>query len=296
MRRRTFILAGGTSMLVAAEDRPLEIRAGGRAATNLYAGGAWDKPFLYPIRTVSGTVLSRGWPIEERPGDSKDHTWHRGIWYGHGDISGADFWRELGREKTSRLIPKSQRAVKGGVALDLAMTPPSGVSIGSMRQEFRIGDHGGVRTVDASITIHADAGRPLVFADTDDGGFGFRLREEFREDRGARLRNSEGLTGTKNIWGKAAKWVDYAASIDGAPAGVAMFDHPSNLRHPTRWHARGYGLNAANPFALRAFTGDRAVDGKYTLAAGERLTLRYRAVIYEGAPDIERLYTEFANA
>ena len=79
MRRRTFILAGAASVVAAADDGPLEIRVGGRAATNLYAGGAWDKPFLYPIRTVSGIVLSRGWPIDERPGDSMDHTWHRGF-------------------------------------------------------------------------------------------------------------------------------------------------------------------------------------------------------------------------
>ena len=67
-------------------------------------------------------------------------------------------------------------------------------------------------------------------------------------------------------------------------AGVGLFDHPSNLRHPTRWHARGYSLNAANPFALKSFTKDPAADGGYTLSAGSNLRLRYRAVIYEGRP------------
>jgi len=279
------------ALAAAAEPGPVEIRTPAGVAASLYWGDQWDKPFLYPVRTVSGKVLSRGWPIEPREGDSRDHTWHRGIWYGHGSISGADFWREQGREKSARLVARSKPRVRGsGVAIELAMTPPSGKPIGSMRQEFRIADKGGVRTIDAVITMRADAGQPLVFGDTDDGGFAFRLSEAFREDRGARLRNSEGLAGTKNIWGKPARWVDYAATVDDTATGVAIFDHPGNLRHPTRWHARGYGLNAANPFALKSFTKDPGADGSYTLAAGATLVLRYRTLVYEGAPDLEALW------
>lgn len=284
MRRRLFLMAGGASLL-AAEDQPVDL---GRTGIRLYSGEAWDKPFLYPIRTVSGKVISRGWPIEPREGDSTDHTWHRGFWYGHGIVNGADFWREQGREKTARLVVKSQRVRGTRATLELAMTPPSGKPIGSMRQEFGISDKGAVRTIDAVIAIHADAG-PLTFGDTDDGGFAFRLNEAFREDKGARLRNSEGLEGSKQIWGKPARWTDYSA----AGAGVAIFDHPTNLRHPTRWHARGYGLNAANPFALKSFT--KQGDGSYTLAAGQTLTLRYRVVVYEGAPDLERLYATYTR-
>jgi hypothetical protein len=293
MHRREFLaLAAGT--VLAADEKPVEIRTGRNVAANLYWGDAWDKPFLYPLRTVSGKVLSRGWPIETREGDSKDHGWHRGIWYGHGDINGADFWRELGREKTSRLIAKSRPTVNGShVKIELAMTPPSGKPIGSMTQEFRITDSGSLRTVDATISIRADAGQKLTFGDTDDGGFAFRLSEQFREERGARLRNSDGLEGTKDIWGKPARWVDYSADVQGVRAGVAILDHPANVRYPTRWHARGYGLNAANPFALKSFTGKPDADGSFTLPAGDKLALRYRTLIYEGSPDIDRLSRDF---
>ena len=216
-------------------------------------------------------MISRGWPLEPREGDSTDHTWHRGFWYGHGIINGADFWREQGREKTSRLILKSKPRIDDSrVSLDLSMTPPDGRSIGSMRQEYQFKDNGPIRHLDASITIHANSDKPLTFGDTDDGGFAFRLDEAFREDRGARLRNSEGQTGSKQIWGKPAKWTDYSAVIGGAPVGVAMFDHPSNLRHPTRWHARPYGLNAANPFATKSFDKASATDGSYTLPTGRQ--------------------------
>lgn len=295
MRRREFLL-GGTAAVLAAEEQALEIRVGNRVASKFYSGDAWDKPFLYPIRTVSGKVLSRGWPIEPREGDSNDHTWHRGFWYGHGIINGADFWREQGREKTARLINKSKpRVLKSGVTVDLAMTPPSGKPIGSLREEYRLMGKDALRIIDVVITVQADGGQDLTFGDTDDGGFAFRLTEAFREDKGARLRNSAGLEGTNKIWGQPAKWVDYSAKIDGATTGVAMFDHPSNLRHPTRWHARGYGLNAANPFALKSFTKDPKADGSYTLPAGKTLILRYRSIIYEGSPDLDRLYSEYAS-
>lgn len=293
MHRREFLFAASAALLMASDDEPIDIGN----QIRLYCGDKWDKPFLYPIRTTSGKVLSRGWPIEPREGDSNDHVWHRGFWYGHGSISGADFWREQGRDKTARLVLKAKpRVEKSHIAMDLSMTPPNGKPIGSMRQEYRFHDDGKLRTMDTTITIMSDAGQPLVFGDTDDGGFAFRLSEAFREDKGARLRNPDGLAGTKNIWGKPAKWVDYSASIEGGNAGVAMFDHPSNLRHPTRWHARPYGLNAANPFATKSFDKTSATDGSYTLPAGERLTLRYRVVIYEGSPDIDRLYSEFAAA
>lgn len=294
MDRRNFVLAGAASAsgLVTARQDSFELAG----SIRLYAGQQWDKPFLYPIQTVSGKTLSRGWPLEPREGDSNDHVWHRGFWYGHGSINGADFWREQGREKTARLIltsaPKlSERAA----ALELAMTPPDGKPIGHMGQAFRFTDRGSLRMLDATISIRADAGVPLIFGDSDDGGFAFRLCEAFREDRGAIIRNSEGLSTSKEVWGKPARWVVYSAVIGGTTAGVALFDHPSNLRHPTRWHARGYGLNAANPFALKSFTKDSAADGSYTLPTGQTLVFTYRAVIFEGAQDVEGLYREYVR-
>jgi hypothetical protein len=71
-------------------------------------------------------------------------------------------------------------------------------------------------------------------------------------------------------------------SSGGEDVGIAIFDHPKNLRHPTYWHARHYGLLAAHPFGLREFTHDRHQDGSYTIAAGGSLKLRYRVLIHHG--------------
>jgi hypothetical protein len=49
-----------------------------------------------------------------------------------------------------------------------------------------------------------------------------------------------------------------------------------------RWHARAYGLFAANPFGLSVFTNDKSQDGSVTLEPGKTLRYRYRVIIHEG--------------
>ncbi len=99
------------------------------------------------------------------------------------------------------------------------------------------------------------------------------------------------------IWGKRAKWVDYWGTIEGQTVGIAFFDNPQNLRYPTYWHARDYGLYAANPFGLSEFVG-RGEDGSYTVPAGGALRLRYRLVFHTGdvtQAKIAELYQEYVG-
>jgi hypothetical protein len=308
LERRDFLRAAAGAALslpLRAADAPgvREITlTGGRLFTRFYFGDEWDKPFLYPLVTSSGIVVSRGFPVEPREGETTDHRWHRGIFFGHGIVNQQDFWREQGRQKTSCLVIQGAPEIRLGrreatLSAAFVMRPPAGGSLGTVRQTYRMEERKSVRLIDARITVAADAGIALTFSDTDDGGFAFRLADVFREDRGALLRNSEGLEGTKNIWGKSARWVDYSAVLGGRRAGVTMFDHPANLRHPTPWHARGYSLCSANPFGRRSFN-PQAADGSHTIPAGEMLTLRYRVVIHEGAekPAIEGWFAEFAKS
>ncbi|MFN7933882.1 MAG: PmoA family protein [Bryobacteraceae bacterium] len=280
MLRRTFLLA---AVSAARRDKGrIDFTEKAQPITSLHYADKWGKPFLYPLHNTKGQVISRGWPVEPRPGEKEDHAWHRGIWWGHGDVNKHDFWREQGRQKTSVLVPKSEpKLLANGCQIDLDMRTPSGAIIGTVRETYTFRLAGDL-IIDATIAIHADHNQPLVFGDTDDGGFAFRLADEFRQDRGATLLNSEGLQTTEKIWGQPARWVDYSAQIHGAPCGVAIFDHPKNLRHPTRWHARGYSLCSANPFGLRSFTKDKTADGSHTLEAGKTLAFRYRVLIHEG--------------
>jgi hypothetical protein len=117
--------------------------------------------------------------------------------------------------------------------------------------------------------------------DTKEGTFAIRVVKAL-EEPAVRMADSDGRVGEKQIWGKRAKWVDYSGSVEGEKVGIAIFDHPSNPKYPTYWHARGYGLFAVNPFGERDFYNDKARDGSLTIPAGKSLTFRYRALIHHG--------------
>ena len=129
------------------------------------------------------------------------------------------------------------------------------------------------------------------------GWFGIRLAPELSGPRG-HMRNSNGAEGEKAIWGKPADWVDYEGMISGQRAGIAVFDSPTSFRHPTTWHARAYGLFAANPFGLREFSGDPNKDGSWSVPEGKSVTFRYRVLIHEGEfgpTEINAAYHKYAS-
>jgi hypothetical protein len=271
----------------------------GQPFSNLYYGPEWPQPFLHPLRAASGVAVTRGYPVEKIEGESQDHVAHRGLWYAHGDINGVDFWRDKGPQGTGRIVPKSEPKAAGGtLSGEFDLVTPEKKTIGSIGQAFRFSASGANRVVDVRVTIRADRGVALKLGDTEEGSLGLRLRDEFREDRGAALSNSDGLVGTKNIWGKRAKWVDYSAVVGREKVGVTIFDHPGNPRYPTYWHARGYGLCAANPFGESSFLTDKTRDGSLTTPAGGSLTFRYRVVIHPGGvepADAGKFAAEFAK-
>ena len=105
--------------------------------------------------------------------------------------------------------------------------------------------------------------------------------------------NSEGVEG-KGIWGQRANWVHYWGKVEGKDAGVAILSHPSNLRNPSWWHARDYGLIAVNPFGPKR----SKADGKLVLPAGKTLTLRYRFLFHglsKEEADIDRRYSAYSE-
>lgn len=285
-------LLNAASVVLIPKDGRIEIQVDGKPFTSYLYSDKWDKPFLHPIVSASGEVVTRGWPVDPRPGESSDHVWHRGLWYAHGDVNGADFWREKGRDQTGRMIPKKPPQVKGDrLTVDLDLIAADGKRHGTVREAFRFVADKTARSIDLEVTILADAGMAMKLGDTEEGSLGFRFSDDFALDRGAKLRNSEGVTG-KPIWGKRAAWTDYSVERNGKALGVTLMDHPSNPRHPTYWHARHYGLNSANPFGVRDFTGDKSRDGSLTIPPGGKITFRYRVAVHEGA-DPAQLYEAF---
>ena len=64
----------------------------GQPFTAFYFGTEATKPYLHPLRTADGTMVTRGYPMEEIAGEQRDHPHHRGVWFSHGAVNGVDFW------------------------------------------------------------------------------------------------------------------------------------------------------------------------------------------------------------
>jgi len=146
------------------------------------------------------------------------------------------------------------------------------------------------RTIDVEIALTAS--RNITFGDTKEGAFAIRLADSFTEENGATIVDSEGRHQMANVWGKRADWVDYTGTVDREAIGVAIFDHPLNPRHPTYWHARDYGLFAANPFGRRAFDPDQP-ESRWKLERGRKLVFRYRVLIHSPGIDLADRYRNY---
>jgi hypothetical protein len=265
---------------------------------------SYAKPIVYPIFGPDQVAMTRNYPMRSgAPGEATDHPHHKSMWFGHGDVNGVSFWDEKGKT-----INETAELVAGGelpaVRLESRLVDPAGKLVCRETMLLSFGADEAQRWIDWQITAHAGE-EPLVFGDTKEGTAALRVHPHLRPDnkatRGtpialAKAVNSEGLKGD-DIWGKRAKWVDYSGTIDGHLVGIAFFDHPGNLRHPTYWHARSYGLFAANPFGLSHFVGSGS-DGTHTVPAGDSLVLRYRIVFHRGDAEtakVEQIYQDYVQ-
>jgi hypothetical protein len=159
--------------------------------------------------------------------------------------------------------------------------------------------------MDFDVELHP-ADKDVTFLDEKDGGLLVRVAGTMDvEKRETKKGDGTILTsrGDKNAeaWGTRAEWADYfGPDPSGKVAGIAMFDHPSNFRHPVHWHARTYGLISANCFGkgfFEASKGAKKGDGDYTIKKGEKLLLRHRLFFHHGDPEsagVAGRYREYA--
>jgi len=275
--------------------------------------GEIPRPFFYPIVGPTGAHLTRNYPmVEGVEGEASDHPHHRSIWFAHGNVNGVDFWTQGNNRGTIQAGPT-------WVLLNHSVNPdgqaiwPTAIM---SRQDTWItpaGDAVLTNNTAYAVDVLDDGSRVLeiwqnlspaegvdevTFGDTKEGTMAIRLHPALRlrgDVATGHCINSEGDT-DGDCWGKRAAWVAYWGTIDGEVCGVAIFDHPTNLRHPTWWHARDYGLVAANPFGQHDFErGTPAGTGDYTLPAGQTLSLRYRFVFFAGTAEEADIAGKYAQ-
>ncbi len=301
---RCFVVLLAGFLLVGALPAQVEVRHSGDKVSITIDGKhesdlflASPKPYLHPLRSASGKIVSRMYPMEVREGEMKDHPHHRGFFYAHGDVNGVDFWANEASYKRDNL---------GLIELIKVEKTESGANSGSLRARFAWKSPKGELMLeeDRTMVFHKAPGKRIIdvdlqltakinlsFGDTKEGTFALRTAPEFElagnpkapatPVRSGRMVNANGVEG-KAIWGKRSPWVDYSAVLDGEKLGIAIMEHPDNPRYPTYWHARDYGLFALNPFGVRDFERNKELDGAMKMSPGQSVRFRYRILIHEG--------------
>jgi len=264
--------------------KAVDVLIGGRLFTS-YRFADGPKPYCYPVIGPTGKMVTRSYPMKDVPDESRDHKHHRSFWFTFGDVNGVDFWSES--PKAGRIVHRKFEALESGPIMGRIRSlndwiAPNGTKVCEDVRELRIYRTSAGRLMDFDVTIHATEG-PVTFGDTKEGMMGFRVASSMDVDRDkGHIQNSRGET-DRDAWGRPAEWCDYYGPVDGDVVGVAVMEHPSSFRHPTYWHVRTYGLFAANPFGLNAFTKGKVRDGSHTIPAGGELRFRYRIFIHKGS-------------
>jgi hypothetical protein len=303
-------LLGEVGPVLAAEPHGLAIRQDRHGVTVDVDGGPFaayvidqaNKPYLWPVIGPTGKAMTRAFPMQELPDEpaaQRDHPHHRGITFGHEHMAGSDSWHEratfakdaegsprlasLGgivHRDFSLLTVDGERAVIEELCDHL---DPAGKPVVTERRRLTFRADKAKRTIDIDQEFRPapDAG-PSPIGDNKDAGLFVRVPTSMAVDskQGGKIVNSEGQFDA-DAWSKPARWCDYHGPASGENLGIAILNHPTSYRHPTRWHVRTYGLFAANPFASKSFNA-ALPDASTTLAPGDVLRLHHRILLHTG--------------
>jgi hypothetical protein len=306
-------------------SRRVDVFVDGQPFTSYVWPESLTKPVLYPLRTSQGTIVTRGFPLDPRPGERVDHPHHAGMWFNYGDVNGVDFWNNSislspeERRKMGTIVQRRISRTRDGkdrgeleVATDWIM--PDGQPILSELTTYVFHAGPNLRAVDRITTLTA-LDKRVVFHDNKEGVIGMRVRRELEQPSNEPLvftdasgrptavkvldntgvtgsyRSSEGKTGDA-VWGTRAPWTMLTGKVGQEPIALVIFDHPKNTGFPTYWHARGYGLFAANPLGQEVFSNGKE-KLNFTLEPKQSVTFRYRLLILSGPTTPEQVETQY---
>ncbi|HEY9340602.1 MAG TPA: PmoA family protein [Hanamia sp.] len=303
-------------LVKSAKENKIDIFIGDKLFTTFMYPDNLEKPVLYPVHAANGTVVTRGFPLNTQPNDPTDHPHHLGIWFNFENVNGLDFWNN------SFAIPKEKKHLYGWIHTDKILKTSGGTKgvlsyhanwtnqqkrvllEESTRLEFSGTKH--QRIIDRVTVLKADT--TVTFTDAKDGMLAIRLAhalqiptnkdQQFKDDKGnvtvvkggadniptGNYITSEGKQGDE-AWSTRARWCKVYGKMGNDSISITIIDHPENINYPTFWHARGYGLFAANPLGERIFTNGKTFKD-LQLKKGESVTFRFRIIVDEGSETI----------
>ncbi len=311
--------------------RRLDVWVDNQLLTSFRWPDSLTKPVFYPILSPDCYDVTRGFPLEPRAGERADHPHQIGMWFTYGNVNGLDFWgngsQGPGTTNPNGGIIKHLRTenIKAGTGEGSFVSEESwqdttGTELLHEKTEYHFIAEGKNRIIDRVTTLTAGK-QDVQMPDTKEGMFGIRVarqlelpdkgnvilynadgttsrtRDTLNTDITGNYTSSEGTTGLE-VWGTRARWMKLQGEKDGVNVSIIICDHPDNPNYPTYWHARGYGLFAANPLGVKDFTDEKDTFN-FSIPAGESATFRYRVIVNSGEQlnndEINQLADDFAS-
>ena len=288
----------------------------GKPFTSYMWPSTLKKPVLFPLIAADGVTVTRGYPLAPRDGERVDHPHHAGMWFNYGNVNGFDFWNNSdaikpeGRDKMGtihhqKMVSAKSGATKGELVVDSLWTTGTNKDVLNQTTKYVFWQSGDARYIDMTITLTALD--KVVFHDDKEGLLGIRVAHflESATEKGGIFNDasgkptkvestmpgatgvymtSEGVKGDA-VWSTRGKWCELTGTTsDGHVESIAILDNAKNPGYPTYWHARGYGLFAANPLGRKIFD-PKETQFDYTIEKGKSATFRYRVVVMDHAAD-----------
>jgi len=280
----------------------IAVNIDGKPFTTFHYGEESGKPYLAPLRSASGKIVTRRFPMEEAAGDSRDHVHHTGLWFSYDDVNGVKFWENdpsYTHPNMGRIVVRNAEFKDGDRSGTLTATmewrDPNGKVLLLDSRNMVFYSDPKLRIIDFEIIL--TAAEDVTFGDTKEGAFAIRLAETLTEKKGGRMADADGRATMAQVWGKRSNWVDCSGEVEGEKLGIAIFDRSQNPGHPAYWHARDYGLFALNPFGAHAFDSAQP-ESHWQLPKGKQIIFRWRVVIHPGDAEsghVADLYKEFVG-
>jgi len=307
--------------------RRVDITIAGKPFTSFIWPTTLKKPVLYPLVDAGGVTVSRGWPLEPRAGERTDHPHHDGIWFNYGNANGFDFWNnsdaikpenagKMGSLTMDKIVKAQSGAQQGVLETESTWVTGKGESILKQTTTYIFSEVHGTRYIEMTVALKALD--KVTFNDDKEGVLGMRVARwlESPEEKGGTFTDangvatnvaavadlpgvapptgeyltSEGVKGGK-VWATRGRWCALTGHTGDHVVSIAIFDHPKNPGYPTYWHARGYGLFAANPLGRHIFDAKQE-PFKLTVEKGQTATFHYKVEIAQHTADPAALNKE----
>jgi Methane oxygenase PmoA len=307
--------AQGVKVIADEAHQRVDVTIDGKPFTSYVWPTTLKKPVLYPLIAPDGIDVVRGFPLAPRTGERVDHPHHAGIWFNYGNVNGFDFWNnsdaikpadrgKMGTIHQQRVVSTKNGRDHGELVVESLWTAGSGDDLLEQRTRYVFSRGHDERTIDSITTLHAL--QHVIFNDDKEGLLGIRVARwlESANEKGGtftdangrptevQASNAPGATGVyltsegkqgDQAWGTRGRWCALTGNTEGHTETIAIFDHPGNPNYPTYWHARGYGLFAANPLGQHIFD-PKAPELGFSLEKNQTVTFTYRILLLPRAP------------